>query len=318
MVSVISRPCRAKADADSCIASFSYSFLFLDRMTGFEALPAPSIDPVPRLLDEPKFHTDSNTLDLVLSHFYSPDPLDVYLGPIGPLAVSTWQSIARPQKTYSTTEQRATPIDDSAQAGVRVMSAFPSTVPHVIVVVEMPSSEQIMRTMQECVSSIANGHGKTSDSQAGLANHQSPRWPEAPEEHGELTIQDPPRNAEKSGEADFDLSILPFDPDMIIDPALQAEGQPGLPGEEHTMDSMGSPELDGKPAGLTTEQPSESFPPPIVLSKPPQNARDHEMMPLPLLLVRRSDGVGYGSGLSVIAERLGMGTDPGIRLFEVE
>jgi len=266
------------------------------------ALPTSPIDPIPRILADPVFHADTNTLDLVISDLHTPDPLEVYLGPIGPLGVSTWQSTAPAGNSVSSSEYPATPLDDVAKTGERVMSAFPSSVQHVIVLVEMPNPEQIIRTMQECVAAEGPSNSEQADSRDDAAIQESTPWLRGTEEHKleveELIIQEALRNAENGSTDGYCLTSLPLDGgnDIIIDPTLQMED------EQRQRVQL---EVDGKPA--TQSHSKDRHPPLIALTRRRVRESCHEMVPLPLLLVRRSDGVGFGTGRSVAAERLGVG-----------
>lgn len=142
------------------LASFTYSFF--DGPEGLEVLPQAPIDPIPRSLCPPVFRPDTNTLELTLSDFFSLDhlnrsePYQVYLGPLGPLQTSLYRSIAPPKAGSDdgiNPHFEAVPYSDSLAPGEMyrsVRSDWPCTIPHVIVVIDMPRAEEIIRTMQEC------------------------------------------------------------------------------------------------------------------------------------------------------------------------
>lgn len=54
----------------------------------------------------------------------------------------------------------------------------------------------------------------------------------------------------------------------------------------------------------TSPSPPPPPPPSLTLSRPGQESKKIEMVPLPLVIVRQSDGVGFGLGRSVVAERV--------------
>ncbi|WVF71578.1 hypothetical protein IAT40_006386 [Kwoniella sp. CBS 6097] len=160
------------------VSCFTYSF-FPTSDDPSSALQTKTIDPVPRILIPPVFHSNSNTLNLHLSEFFFPsspssltppssssstplfEPLEVYLGPIGPLYVTTWRSTAPRNlptlaipyldngngndNTSTTTNHYPS---DRAHGGV--MSSFPADLKHVIVVVHMPDADEILGAMRSC------------------------------------------------------------------------------------------------------------------------------------------------------------------------
>ena len=293
------------------IAAAKFSHNFSSGVPGCDTITSSPIDPVPRVLVDPAFHADTNTLDLTLSEFYFPEPLDVYLGPIGPLRVAAWQSTARAEKSLPPVEQPATPLDDVAKSGRALMSAFPSTVQHVLVVVDMPGPEEIIRTMQDSVVKAA----QAGEDERGMQVDTAP-WLEAmmDGDHldaGELTIQAALRNAERASENDFERR----GDEILMNPSLLMDGgavitksnitppQPSQPDYE-----MGRDETRNASLYLETSSEARPHPPPIVLTSRRREDEKSEMTPLPLLLVRRSDGVGFGIGRSVMAERLGSDT----------
>ncbi|KAK4684818.1 hypothetical protein P7C73_g5343, partial [Tremellales sp. Uapishka_1] len=266
------------------VSSFSYSFF--DGLAGFGTIPTSPIDPIPRLLAEPVIHQETNTLQLTLSDFPSPDhlyqsqPLEIYLGPIGPLAISTWKSTAR-RDAFAQNYQKAIPYASasSTSPSPEVYTNFPEHIEHVIVVVDLPDPIYIIQTMQQCVSQEPLVPPSHETSTPWLPVDQS----------DELTIQEALRNAESS-----DFTLNDFQPqhgmeDAFIDPALQSDSELFLP--------------QTPPPDLATDLSTETHPPPMALHVPPSEVRKNDMVPLPLLLIRKSDGVGYGTGRNVVAER---------------
>ncbi|WWC89470.1 uncharacterized protein L201_004394 [Kwoniella dendrophila CBS 6074] len=130
---------------------------------------ATSIDPIPQILIPPKFDSEQNTLDLTLSQFHFPsssssssplqssqiddEPLEIYLGPIGPLYYTTWKSTS-PKNTPTL----AIPFNRSRNQEVtdtinhyKVYSTYPSNKKHIIVQVHMPNAEEIIQVMKDCL-----------------------------------------------------------------------------------------------------------------------------------------------------------------------
>ncbi|OCF40479.1 hypothetical protein I317_05717 [Kwoniella heveanensis CBS 569] len=167
------------------VSCFTYSFFSTSDSL---AVQAKTIDPVPRILVPPVFHPTANTLDLHLSEFFfcpaptlpplstdtpraqAPhnEPLEVYLGPIGPLDVTTWRSTAprnlpTPAIPYHDNDDANNASHDHSRGSVvrtrtggsgggldGVMSSFPADLKHVIVVVHMPDAEEIISAMHSC------------------------------------------------------------------------------------------------------------------------------------------------------------------------
>ncbi|WVR07164.1 hypothetical protein IAU60_004205 [Kwoniella sp. DSM 27419] len=142
------------------VSVFSYSFF----STAEETTPADfeSIDPIPRILVPPTFDSEENTLQLHISDYFfaRPDsdhlsviePLDIYLGPLGPLFVTTWKSTAprnipTPAIPYDVAEGPDQSITRHHDGSI-VISSYPASMPHVIAVVHMPPTDQIIKTMQ--------------------------------------------------------------------------------------------------------------------------------------------------------------------------
>ena len=282
------------------IALASFSLSFFDGLAGTDSITTAPLDPIPRVLADPVFHAGNNTLDLIVSEFSLEDPLDVYLGPLGPLPVSTWHSTASSDRLDPGLKCPAVPLDEAAKARGMVMSAFPSSVQHAIVVVDMPEPEDIVRAMQE--SKTEGDTGNNPPRQEQRTGQEVSPWGEvgreSPSDLGELTIQEALRNAESAGETSFTLSRLPFEDEdqKVIDPEAPATTR-----AEPASDSM----IEGYTGSLGTQQVTNYDAPLITLSMPQPDNRESDLLPLPLLLVRRRDNVGFGTGRSVVAERLG-------------
>ncbi|WWD17423.1 hypothetical protein CI109_101864 [Kwoniella shandongensis] len=147
-----------------------FSTSFFSTSDASIAVPSHPIDPVPQILVPPVFHPDKNTLDLTISEFFFSDsadptrprePLEVYLGPLGPLHLTVWQSNARRTRPsdnngYINPEYAGPYFDNSPHSAEQsVLSAYPKDINHVIVVVEMPGPEDIIKAMQHGVAQAA-------------------------------------------------------------------------------------------------------------------------------------------------------------------
>ena len=328
-------------------------------MNGSETVPSlhTPLDPIPRILADPVFHHDNNTIHIVLQEYYLKDnPLDVYLGPIGPLKVSTWRSTAPGDKAATKAKAllAAIPLDsDNGENGEAsntsesrsktVYSGFPGTIQHVLVVVDIPQPEMIMQVMKECAATKAQMNPQASaedhrgvsgllDQQAGdaltasaasaleigdswitgagdLGADQSNTLGDGMEDDT-MAIQKALKNAQEAfnqaqaahGSSMVDQEIQGM---MEIDPTLHDAAQP----QQQQQDSR---IFD---TGVTSQQVDDSDnqdePPAFTLEVPPREEKKVEFVPLPFLLIR-SDGVGFGVGRSVVAEKLGGGdgSDP--------
>ncbi|BEJ17776.1 hypothetical protein CspHIS471_0700440 [Cutaneotrichosporon sp. HIS471] len=268
----------------SSVGCFSYTFF--NGLGEPGSLPTTSLDPVPRLLVNPTINTTSTpaTLQLTLSDFFVPDelgvprPLHVYLGPIGPLRATTWRSVAPKEKYFDPHSLLdAIPYSGGAEEGSLpddtpvVRSNFPHSVPHVIVSVQLPPMDELVRAMQ-------------------------PQPPAVPHEEpwlglgaGELTIQEALHNAHKAAAPDGDMALEPqgeFGVDSLnqLDATLNDAGNAAA-----TASTSISPPL---PVGLQHGW-AEST---IAMHRPSQAVAEENA--LPVLLVR-PDGVGNGIGWSL-------------------
>ncbi len=206
----------------------------------------------------------------------------------------------------------AVPLDDTARASDSFMSAFPSTIPHVIVVVKMPDPEEIIRTMQTCVTAAGRSGDPLQPQQGDAADPPGAPWLETSEtshfDNSDIMTQDALRNAENAGDV-YSMASIQTDAVNLSDiyPALQAEEREFSRCKSIAREMSGAEHDQGVQAAIP-----EMPPPPIAVSKPRKDEKNHDMVPLPLLLIRRSDGVGFGTGRSVEAERLGNEEDLGM------
>lgn len=272
-------------------------------------------------------------LQLTLSDFFVPDdmgvlqPLSVYLGPIGPLRATTWRSVAPKEKHYdprslydaipwSGVEEAPRPADTPA-----VRSNFPHSVPHVIVSVELPSTDEILRAMQStCTDEVANDVDP---------------WLGVMGAHGELTIQEALHNAGKAAapDGDQDMTTILGQTEAKadnVDFEMSQLGQPLMDPTATLHDSAGAPSASamlGESLGETVASTSTSasvVPLPshlvdtTITMYRPDRSGTKAGAPLPLLLVR-PDGVGNGIGWSLelapggqgVTEAGGAGTGEG-------
>lgn len=185
----------------------------------------------------------------------------------------------------------AEPLEPGREKSSAVMSNFPSNVKHVLVVVEMPDAGSILHTMEACVAETASPPPDAPGPSAPWLGEEVP--------HGQMTLEDALMNAERGETSGFESIMLE---EGMIDPALQAEGS--NPSAQLNTDA-------NVPASSATEAKldfaTNEGPPLVILSVPERETKKAELASLPLLLVRRSDGVGFGIGRSVVAERLDQG-----------
>lgn len=315
---------------------------------------------------------------LTLNEF-TDDPLtnfDVYLGPIGPVNTSLYRSVA-PDKSgpdnghsnrFVAEPLRPEPFDERLHP---VRSDYPSTKPHIIVVISMPPAETIIRTMQECFAeaqyqATTTLHSiPTNVSDAAVVGSQAEGWfdsnnaiessdhvyiaetsnagpssaaPQTSTNENDLgdthaSAEQDPNNAldpalvSQIGEtqnqhnvdditaalaahaSDPGFSLSQIDDHNFLDPALNNSASIDLgayqdypgPGQDASA-SASTLESDAHPTAVATE--TMSSPPDPELRRPAQGAKKVEMVPLPIVLVRLSDGVGFSVGRNVVAERV--------------
>lgn len=294
----------------SLLTSGCFSYSFFNGLGDSGSLPSVSLDPVPRLLVDPVFRPEHNALNLTLSYFYVPDasgqslPMSVYLGPIGPLKVSTWRSVAPKEKYYDpgalypAVPYSGNPEDHSdIPEERRVLSNYPFSANHVIAMVELPEMAEVARAMRE-YGSKDEEEPQQPPPQAQRENEGEDVWLGMGAE-GELTIQEALRNANKEngedilrpteGKDEFSLEQLP---EHLIDPMLESQQQ-----AENASEHQETHPSQPQPPAPTT----------ITMHRA-QERPSKDGTPLPLLLVR-PDGVGHGIGWSVVLRHMHGGTD---------
>ncbi|WVQ82218.1 hypothetical protein IAT38_004346 [Cryptococcus sp. DSM 104549] len=366
------------------VACFSSTF-FNTLDADVPIAPAP-LDPIPRVLAIPTFHHELNTLDLTLSQFYFPSPndpdqppipLDIYLGPLGPLRYSTWRSTAPPNRSeFANRPVPAVPYDDSDPSQKHhqqaVMSSFSADEKHVIVVVRMPGPEEIVKAMQSCVAQaalsrimVASKATPGDDAATAAAAAASKQPSEAAEgsafvanapaseepwlAHQLSHYTDGPRSgdqemteAERDRQAEMEMAAATLEMEQG-DLAVLSRHLEGLDSSHHGETGSGGEGKAGEQGDLVNAEPADStaaaiaavFSPPALNDIPVEHEHDplqapevydpprlslytpqpletqSRMVPLPLLLVRKSDGVGFATGRSVVAQKL-EGSEPGV------
>lgn len=293
------------------------------------------MDPVPRLLVDPAFKPDLNSLDLTLSYFFvdddqgQPQPLSVYIGPIGPLRVSTWRSVAPKEKyfdpgaLYPAVPYVGTNEEPPLPEGQRVYSNFPFNVPHTIAKVELPDMEEILRVMKESADeetpAVTQAVEETSGEQQPVADSSGHQQPEPTEQStaddawlgamgpaGELTIQEALQNAGKSHAPEHNIS-------EVLGSHVGSAEIPKVGDEEFKFEQLPSTLIDrsleeaAAVAAAAGDNDVFAAPGTLQLHKP-EDAPKNVLASLPLLLVR-PDGVGYGLGWSIEAERGSQGDE---------
>lgn len=232
-----------------------FSYTFFNGLGEPGTLPTAALDTPPRLLVNPTINTANTpaTLQLTLSDFFVPDelgvpqPLSVYIGPLGPLRATTWRSVAPkekyfdPRSLYDAIPWSGVEEGPPPETPAVVRSNFPHSVPHVIVSVELPRPEEILHAMQ---SAAADGGAAPND----VTLSADDQWLGVMGEAGELTIQEALHNAGKAAAPDVDGREDHHDMTAILG-ADQGRGAPGSEpkvdvGAEFEMDQLGQPLMD--------------------------------------------------------------------------
>jgi hypothetical protein len=301
------------------------------------------IDPVIRHLSPPVFHAETNTLILTLNEDFfhtGTDPASdckIYLGPIGPINISLYRSVT-PEKAGADNGHslhfEAEPYDinsrDHLQNHQHIRSDYPGYKPHIIVAINMPPAEKIIRAMQECfaeaqyqpTSSLqvadegatgaegwltANDPGTSAREDAEPASLSSA--PQADE--GGLNLSLDPALGEPSNTPHHDvdditaaLAAHAADPAFSLSQMdhtfLPSDLDPSLEQTEINEDANAGPSSGNIQAHA--EVPDAV--PDLQLSRPEQDVKQVEMVPLPVVIVRTVDGVGFTVGRNVVAERV--------------
>lgn len=314
---------------------FSYSFF--NGLGDVESVPRAPLDPVPRLLVDPVFRPEQNTMDITLSYFFvdddqgHPQPLNVYIGPIGPLRVTTWRSVAPKEKyfdpgaLYPAVPYVGTNEEPQLPDGQRVYSNFPFNVPHAIAKIELPNTEEIIRVMKESAAQEASletppdqqpAEEQRVDENGGLPQEPTDQhaaedaWLGAMGPAGELTIQEALQNAGKTHTPEPNIS-------EVLGSHVESADIPKVGDEEFKFEQLPSTLIDrsleeaAAVAAVAAEgepqQHAFTAPGTLALHRPEAAPKTGHAL-LPLLLVR-PDGVGYGLGWSFEAVRASQGDD---------
>ena len=288
------------------------------------------------------FNAETNTLILTLNEEFfhtGTDPASdckIYLGPIGPINTSLYRSVA-PEKAGAdnghSTHFEAEPYDinnrDHSQQHQHIRSDYPGYKPHIIVAINMPPAEKIIRAMQEC---FAEAQYKPSSSLQTTDEGTTGA-------EGWLTANDGGAHAREDGQP-ASLSSAPHADEgglnLSLDPALDepsntqhhdvdditaalaahaADPAFSLSQMDHTFlpsdldPALEQAETEDPQAGPSsgTIQPQAEVAhtvPDLQLSRPEQDVKQVEMVPLPVVIVRTVDGVGFTVGRNVVAERV--------------
>lgn len=311
------------------------SYTFVDQRIRAPSNIIKSIDVVPRVLSEPTIEHSSKTLDLLVHPFTPTDPLDVYLGSHGPLIRSLWSSTASRAGQKPSGVHAAVSIDDSAESQAMasrryVTCSYPSDRPHCLLVVELPDMNILIRDKDQAAPDTAVSANDTLQSRDSLSRPEqattgledglsapvhpvdpdemddSPWLAEHEHEHvdsGELTIQEALRNAEVALHQDLALANLSAAELTSSDFAMDAQGiEPitnDIPLDETPVAFEQHPEeennVDEYKGSISTAHQA------LQMHRPAEQSgtNGEDISSLPIILVRRSDGVIFTTGWSV-------------------
>ncbi|WVW83753.1 hypothetical protein I302_105774 [Kwoniella bestiolae CBS 10118] len=324
-----------------------------------DSIPRPmseSINPIPEILVPPFYDPSQQKLDLTLSQFHFPStsggvprgadkPLEIYLGPIGPLFATCWRSTS-----HKNTPTAAIPYfpEQGGDEEEKVISAWPADKRHVIVRVYLPDREEIEEVIKELERKINHLNGekvhheeKTQDDVAGINQIQEGQ-PQDPAGNDGLqyNVKDAPdlgnTNTTNTSTTWYDPASELSDPhphprhdheDLSIVAALEMSGSLNdlAAFDENVSQAQPEPQTqtvvaqaDGGIVIDPTLEPSQAQPVPLLdiaqtssqqdtirLHLPAnqdgdgRTASNSIVLTLPLIMVRPSDGVGFGIGKSI-------------------
>jgi len=261
----------------------------------------------------------------------------IYLGPIGPISTSLYRSVAPdkagPDNGHSS-HFEAEPYDSNISVmHQHIRSDYPGYKSHIILAINMPPAEKIIRAMQECFAEAQ--YQPTSSFQAvEEAGTGTEGWLTANEaensNHSEIE-QVPGTSASQLAAEDLSLSLdqtmrdAPSAPHHDVDDitaalaAHAADPAFSLSQMDHTFlpsdldPSLEAAEISAEDLQAENVGPSDKLQPPLSttesvpqlqLSRPEQDTKQVEMVPLPVVIVRTTDGVGFTVGRNVVAERV--------------
>lgn len=296
--------------------------------------PAPvAIDPIPRLLATPILDRHTNTCDLLLHSYSLENPLELYLGSLGPLPSSVWKSSAPAYGKKQVGDGLAIRIDGHHPSlttirGKEIFCSYPSDRPHALLVVELPNLDELLRATsvnsssadRESVNHISDlPLSTTNPAQIDTLETSTPlrldhdEMDDSPwlaeEEHidaSELTIQEALRNAEVAFNEDQTLgeltSTIIGDTSESVDDSTR-NTIAGLESATHVVDQEDA-EMD---ECEVQERQVPIFSQSLPMSKPEPGSQvdSSERRLLPLVFVRPSDNVLFAPGVNIVLTRNG-------------
>jgi len=256
---------------------------------------------------------------------------------MGPLPVSLWRSANPGDPTKPVGESAAIRVDGGSGSfinGRRVTTLWPNYIPHTLFVVELPSKEETLRLLTGLgagdIAAPALGPGTSAIEQQtsnGLGNQierpqigqpgrddrtTSPSGdiddsPWLAEDEvigidiptGDMTIQEALRNAEDAFNDAIDLTAFEgMDASFQADMSGQSNPEPGQGSRGNRVENSG----DG-PEGAQGLRDDAIESTQVVLTRASGEGVAEPELSLPLLLVRKEDGVGFGTGTSLVFPR---------------
>ncbi|KAF8585559.1 hypothetical protein K439DRAFT_1632565 [Ramaria rubella] len=274
------------------ISKFQYTFF--DASGHNTPVPNVPITPFPTLFTAPAYRPAPHTIELTVSNFFyhHPDthahtPLEVWLGNLGPLRQRIFQATppgpltsvspyalpsGGPISGEAINIAEAGPSNNSQHAGdtPQTIVAPPRFVPsgplHTIIIVDLPPMNEIVKTLQDGMMSLAAGAAEAARMMAPPAhNTRSPPGPQgrdgrSDDAHDGSTSDHRSEAGPSSGPAH-----------TVLAEGSSSHAHPSLPGD---LDDVQGSEHGGPLPGQA----------------------------LPLLFIRGSDGMGYHSGRSIACD----------------
>jgi len=226
---------------------------------------------------------------------------------MGPLPISLWRSISPGDSNKAGAESVAIRVDGEAASlinGRKVTTTCSSYMTHTLFVVELPSREETIRTLTdlgaEPIAASTSTQGRdsqplpsASEQTGNVAEIDDSPWLAEDESitipTGEMTIQEALRNAENAFNDAIDLTAFEG-----ID--TNFEGGHGSEQQAAGQDAQGQHQ------GHEDEQ-EQDVGREVVLTKPGVQQVVETELSLPILLVRKEDGVGFGTGSKLVFPR---------------
>lgn len=215
----------------------------------------------------------SDHLELTLTHFYTtppnPIPLGIYLGPLGPLHAICYRSMFAkdPLKDQPVPAHRFDGEVTSQTNDYAPLSNFPAGLPHEIVRVRLPSTAEVVRTMQHLAAQI-----KSDD---GSARPVDASWLDPIDGDGDGDLDAEGKEAIRQAlQTVATLDAADTVPEHALDPSLQARDP-----------AANDPTL----IAMTVEGPRVTD-------------QANALVPLPLFLVSRDTAFGLGWSMAAVRE----------------